>query len=377
MERETIRILHAEDDEIDQRLVKRILFGSPQPAEFALEQVDRISLAVEYLSNKEKEFDITLIDLGLPDASGIESVQMIKQANPDIPIVVLTGTTDKEIGLEAIKNGAMDYLSKGIALEELLVRTILYALERKKAERKIKEAVEAKSEFLSIVSHELRTPLTAMKESVAIVLDGMTGEINDEQRSCLDIARRNIDRLSRLINDVLDVQKLEAGKMKFDMKVSDINEVAEHVYKTMASPAKEKGIDLILELDGKLPKVEFDMDRIAQVLTNLVNNAFKFTEKGSVKIKTGKEENAIQVSVSDSGCGIKQEDMPKLFRKFEQLADSGERKTGGTGLGLAICKEIIEEHKGDIWVESEMDKGSTFRFVLPIREKGKVCRKES
>jgi len=360
MEKELIRILHAEDDEIDRRLVKRIMFGSPQPAEFALEQVDRISLAVEYLSNKEREFDIALM-----------------QANPDIPIVVLTGTTNREMGLEAIKNGAMDYLSKGIALEELLVRTILYALERKKAERKIKEAVEAKSEFLSIVSHELRTPLTAMKESVAIVLDGMAGEINDEQKSCLDIAKRNIDRLSRLINNVLDVQRLEAGKMKFDMKISDINEVAEQVYKTMSSPAKEKGIDLILELDGKLPKVKFDVDRITQVLTNLVNNAFKFTEKGSVIIKTGREENAVQVSVSDSGCGIKQQDMPKLFKKFEQLADSGERKTGGTGLGLAICKEIIEEHKGDIWAKSEMDKGSTFRFVLPIKEKEKVCRKES
>jgi len=377
MEKELIKILHAEDDEIDRRLVKRILFGSPQPAEFALEQVNRISAAVECLSDKEKEYDITLLDLGLPDTTGIESVQMVNHANPDIPIVVLTGTTDKEIGLEAIKNGAMDYLSKGIALEELLVRTILYALERKKAERKIKEAVETKSEFLSIVSHELRTPLTAMKESVAIVLDGMAGEINDEQKSCLDIARRNIDRLARLINDVLDVQKLEAGKMKFDMKVSDINEVAEHVCKTMASSAKEKGVDLVLELDGKLPKVKFDVDRITQVLTNLINNAFKFTEKGSVIIKTGKGENVIQVSVSDSGCGINQENMPRLFKKFEQLAESGERKTGGTGLGLAICKEIIEEHKGDIWAESEMGKGSIFKFVLPIKEKEIIWRKES
>jgi signal transduction histidine kinase len=375
MDKEQIRILHAEDDEVDRQLVKRILNTCSRPIEFTIEPVNRISTAIEYLGSKD--YDIALLDLGLPDTNGVESVQMVKNAKPDIPIVVLTGTSDKEVGLMAIKNGATDYLSKGIALEELLVRTILYALERKKAEKKIKEAVETKSEFLSMVSHELRTPLTAMKESVAIVLDGMAGEINDEQKDCLDIAKRNIDRLARLINDVLDFQKLEYGKMKFNMKSNDINEVIKHAHQTMASSAKEKEIDFVLELEDNLPKVNLDVDRITQVLTNLVSNAFKFTEGGKVAIATSNGENVVRVRVSDTGCGIREEDIPKLFRKFEQLAIGGERKTGGTGLGLAICKEIIEHHGGKIWAESEFEKGSTFQFVLPVNERRRVCRRES
>jgi signal transduction histidine kinase len=374
MDKEQIRILHVEDDEVDRRLVNRILADCSRPVEFEIEPVNRLSTAIECMGNKN--FDIALLDLGLPDTNGIDSVQMIKQANPNLPIVVLTGTSDREIGLEAIKNGATDYLSKNIALEELLVRTILYAMERKKAEKKIKEAVETKSEFLSMVSHELRTPLTAMKESVSIVLDEMAGEINDEQKDCLDIAKRNIDRLARLINDVLDFQKLESGKMKFNMKTNNINEVVEQVYQTMLSSTKE-GINLVIDLEDNLPKVNFDSDKITQVLTNLVSNAIKFTEKGSVTMKTIKGENIIHVMVSDEGCGIKKEDEPKLFRKFEQLSIGGERKTGGTGLGLAICKEIIEQHRGKIWAESELNKGSTFHFVLPIKERRKIWRKES
>ena len=126
-----------------------------------------------------------------------------------------------------------------------------------------------------------------------------------------------------------------------------------------------------------MPRVNIDVDRITQVLTNLVSNSFKFTEGGKVTISTSNSDNKVQIQVSDTGCGIKEEDLPKLFRKFEQLASGGERKTGGTGLGLAICKEIIEQHGGKIWVESEFEKGSTFQFVLPIKERRRVCRRES
>ena len=375
MEKERIRILHIEDDEIDRKLVKRILVSCTRPIDFDIEPANRISTAIDFLGNKN--YDIALLDLGLPDANGLEAVQLIKNTRSDIPVVVLTGASETELGVAAIANGATDYLSKGIALEELLVRTILYALERNKAEKKVKEAVETKSEFLSTVSHELRTPLTAMKESVSIVLDGMAGEISQEQKDCLDIAKRNIDRLARLINDVLDFQKLEYGKMKFNMESNNINEVAQQVYETMATSAKEKEIDFMLELDDNLPKVNLDVDRVTQVLTNLVSNAFKFTDKGNVTIKTSSVDNTVKIQVCDTGSGIKEEDMSKLFRKFEQLALGGERKTGGTGLGLAICKEIIEHHGGKIWAESTPEKGSIFQFVLPIMERRRVCRKES
>lgn len=249
--------------------------------------------------------------------------------------------------------------------------------ERKKAEEKVREAMEMKSEFISTVSHELRTPLTSMKEGIAIVLDGAAGPINSDQRNFLDIAKRNVDRLAKLINDVLDFQKLDFGKMKFYMQDNDINEVVKEVYSTMASFVKSKGVDFSVNLEQDLPKVKFDSDKIIQVLTNLVNNAVRFTEKGGIKLTTRKQENIILVSVSDTGSGIKKEDLPRLFRKFEQLEKGGEKKTGGTGLGLAISKEIIQEHNAKIWAESEPGKGTMFYFVLPIRERRAARRKES
>ncbi len=606
-DKDLIKVLLVEDDEVDKQLVKRLLVKYPQPIEFAIESVNRLSTAIEYLGSRN--YDIILLDLGLPDSRGIETVRRVSEINPHIPIVVLTGLDDEETGLLAIKNGATDYLVKGLPLDNLLVRTVLYALERKqveerikqaaqewmitfdsitdmisihdknfkivrvnkafaktcktepkelvgrycyevmhgtkephpvcpfretlgtkkpslieffephlgiylqvsispifddkgevmgcvhvarditerkkaedqlnalaeklelsnrelqtnkasfhniveksadgivvvdgdgimkfvnlaaeslfghkaeellgelfgfpvaggevveldvvrhgkepgiaemrvvetewngqgaylamlrdvtdrkKAEEKLKETMKMKSEFISMVSHELRTPLTAIKEGIALVADGLAGEINEEQKELLGISKKNVDRLARLINDVLDFQKLDSAKMNFNLKPNDINQIVNDTYDIMASTAKNIGLDLLLELGQNLPKAKFDSDKITQALTNLVTNAMKFTEKGNVTIKTTKTEDAVQVSVSDTGCGIKKEDLPKVFNRFEQLGHGGERKTGGTGLGLAISKEIIERHGGRICVESKPGKGSKFAFTLPV-----------
>jgi len=248
----------------------------------------------------------------------------------------------------------------------MILITIEDITEHKKAEEKIKEIANMKSEFISNVSHELRTPMTAMKEGIDLVLDGLAGDINEEQKELLGIAKKNVDRLTRLINDVLDFQKLESGKMKFNLEANDVNQIVNDVYKIMVFPAKNVDLDFLLELDQNLPKVKFDSDKITQVLTNLVNNAMKFTEKGNITIKTSKTKDAVQVSVSDTGYGIKKEDLPKVFDGFEQLSSGGQRKTGGTGLGLTISKEIVEQHGGKIWVESELGKGSKFMFTLPL-----------
>ncbi len=241
--------------------------------------------------------------------------------------------------------------------------------ELKKADEERREAIEVESQFISMASHELRTPLTAIKESIGIVSEGITGKLNAEQKDFLDIAKRNLDRLARLINAVLDYQKLGAGAVKFNIQENDINEVVEEVCSDMLSLAREKGLDLSINLDDKLTKIKFDKDRIIQVLTNIINNAIKFTEKGKIAIATGRRQNGVCVSVQDMGLGIKKGDMPKLFHRFEQLAKSRETKTGGTGLGLAISKEIIEKHKGKIWAESEPGMGTTFYFILPIKER--------
>ena len=254
--------------------------------------------------------------------------------------------------------------------DKYVVMSIGDITERKKAEKKIKDAIAMKSNFISMVSHELRTPLTAIKEGIAIVHDEATGPINDDQREFLEIAKRNVDRLARLINDVLDFQKLESGKVDFDLQNNDINQIAKEVYESMNNVSRSIDVEFNLELAQELPDVRSDHDKIIQVLTNLVSNAMKFVDEGSVTIKTISKADAVEVIVSDTGIGIRQEDVPKVFQEFEQLGKHGGRKIGGTGLGLAISKEIIQKHKGDIWVESKYGKGSSFHFTLPVQLSG-------
>jgi len=241
-----------------------------------------------------------------------------------------------------------------------------------KYSKELEQALRIKADFTSMVSHELRTPLTAIKEGIALVIDGTTGPLGKEQREFLDIAKRNVDRLARLINDVLDLQKLESGKMVFTLAPEDINGAVREVYDTMITMAKDKALDIVLELSEGIPKVVFDRDKIIQVLANLVNNAVKLTDKGKITVRTEIKDGFLWVTVKDEGPGIRAEDLPKLFRRFEQLEKGTERRTGGTGLGLAISKDIVERHGGRIWVESVYGQGASFIFTLPIVE-----RKES
>jgi len=235
--------------------------------------------------------------------------------------------------------------------------------------KELEEAVRAKTDFTATVSHELRTPLAAIKEGIAIVLDGTAGHIEPKQKEFLEIARRNVDRLARLINDLLDFQKLEAGRMEFDIKSNDINAVVKETAGAMAAMAEIKGLELKLDLGKDLPAIEFDKNRIEQVLANLISNAIRYTDKGSITLRTEKKDNFVKVSVKDTGVGIRKEDMPRLFQRFSQLEPVSDRRVGGTGLGLAISKEIIDFHKGKMVAESEPGVGSTFSFILPIQER--------
>jgi len=243
---------------------------------------------------------------------------------------------------------------------------------RRQAQKEKWEATEKKSKFTSMVSHELRTPLTAIKEGVAIVLDGSAGEINEDQKDFLDTAKRNVDRLHRLINDVLDFTKLESGKVEFRMEDNDINETIEEVVETQKAVAEGSGLYLKTELSPEIEKIRFDSDKIVQVLNNLINNAIKFTDKGGITITSGKDMDgkAVRVQVEDTGTGIKKENLSRLFVEFQQLGADAYRKPGGTGLGLAICKQIIEGHGGTIRAESEEGRGSKFIFTLPIKPEG-------
>ncbi len=311
-------------------------------------------------------FDVALFDLGLPDSSGLDTVKRAIQAAGDVPVVVLTGLADDKTGLSAIDIGAADYLVKDPSIGGMLGRTLLYAIERKKVEMKLKEALNAKAELVNMVSHDLRIPLTAIKEGIDIVLGGDAGAVNDEQKEFLALAKRNVERLTRLITDFLDYQKIEADRQQFDIRQNDINELIGDVYKTMEPVARQKGLQLRVELQNGLPKAAFDYDGITRVVTNLVSNALKFTIRGGICLRTRKDDDGIVVAVSDTGCGISKEDLGKLFKKYGQVKSTNVKDEESTGLGLAISKQIIEHHHGRIWVESQLGSGSTFYFGLPV-----------
>ncbi len=241
--------------------------------------------------------------------------------------------------------------------------------ERKQAEKAREEEIATRTQFISMASHEVRTPLTAIKEGIRLVLTEATGRLNDDQKELLEIARRNSERLSRLINDLLDFQKLKSGKMEFDVRQNDINAVVREIVETMMPLVNERGLELVTDLDTTAPIIVFDKDRIQQVLTNVISNGIKFTREGCVTIRTSCRDNTVQVSVQDTGPGIKSDDLPKLFHEFEQLAVGNGPKTGGSGLGLAISRQIMKKHNAKIWAESELGKGTIVHFVLPIVER--------
>jgi CheY-like chemotaxis protein/nitrogen-specific signal transduction histidine kinase/GGDEF domain-containing protein len=243
-----------------------------------------------------------------------------------------------------------------------------------KASEEIKKLSRIKADFISVVSHELRTPITSVKESVSLILEGIAGPLNEEQKKFLTIAKNNIDRLARLIIDILDMSKLEAGRVVMHKRKSNINELIKDVYASMKIEAEQKNVEFLLSLGEPIELTWFDPDRIGQVLKILISNAIKFNrDKRKINISSSKEDingrDVVKIIVEDNGIGIPPGDVENLFRNFSPLDTSITRKYGGMGLSLAISKGIIELHGGDMWVISEPDMGSKFIFTIPIYKK--------
>ena len=272
-----------------------------------------------------------------------------------------------------------------------LESAILYE-EIKDTNIKLEKLERLKSEFISIVSHELRTPLTSINSALDIILKGTTGEINDAMEKFLNLAKRNVTRLSAIIYDLLDLSKIEAGKMEFRFEKTNINLPVELVKNTLESWAKEQNITINLNLDTFLDMVYIDTQRMEQVLTNLISNAIKFTkENGTIEVTSSRitsdvirnnkffevtpehlSDEYVQISVKDNGIGIAKENWGKVFEQFKQIENSLSRKVGGSGLGLPIAKRLMDAHKGFIWLESELNKGSTFYLAIPIMSEQEI-----
>lgn len=253
---------------------------------------------------------------------------------------------------------------------------------------KLERLERLKSEFISIVSHELRTPLTSIKNSLDILMSGRCGEITPASEKFLAMAMRNVQRLSGIINDLLDLSKIEAGKMDFHFAPTNINTVINYVKSALSEVAKTKGLNLVTEEYKKIPDITADSRRLEQVLTNLVSNAIKFTPEGKTITISSRLVNAddikvneyfkdsiqnlsgeyVEVCVKDEGIGIESKNLLHAFDKFAQIENSLSRKAGGTGLGLPIAKQLLDAHKGAIWCDSEINKGSKFYFIIPVNK---------
>ncbi len=293
---------------------------------------------------------------------------------------------DDEIGILA---DAFNYMVRSIAsfsrrLEKEVTRKTALLHERtnlvsllEQSNRRLREMDKLKSAFLANMSHELRTPMNAIIGYTDLLLDGVDGPINEEQAKSLQKVAKNARHLLQLINDVLDISKIESGKIELSPRETDLRELIESVIPSFEPMIAQKGLKLNIEIDENLPPVYVDPDKVEHILMNLLSNAVKFTQKGSITvrakpskrgIKPGEDPIFAEVSVEDTGIGIKEEDLGNIFDKFVQADLSLVRQYEGTGLGLSIARALVGLHKGLMWATSKFGKGSTFIFTLPLKK---------
>jgi signal transduction histidine kinase len=383
-----VHVLAIDDEEKILSTIERCLLLEP----YRVATTIQTEQAMEILASKE--IKVIISDQRMPGVSGVKFLESVKQKYPDIIRILLTGHADMQAAEEAVNIGEVYRFMTKPWNNDDLKSTIRQAIEaynmtlenrrlfedsRKanasliQANTHLQKLYDKQKEFTSTVSHELRTPLTSIKMGLDIVLSGAPGPLTPDQSNFLQRAKSNVDRLNRLINDILDLTKIESGRINMNLLQADLYQTVLESLVPQRSVAENKGLRLECITDPALPLVAFDRDRMLQVLYNLVGNSIKFTDKGFVKVllKGDPGLNIVTVTIEDSGPGIKPEDIGKLFEEFQQLEGAVNHKVNGTGLGLAICKTIIERHNGKIWVESTYGQGSRFIFTLPVNMPGK------
>jgi signal transduction histidine kinase len=325
---------------------------------------------------KENNPDLVLMDIHLSGKmDGIEAASQIHSFS-DIPIIYLTAFSDDKTLSRAKITEPYAYMIKPLKDRELQINIEIaffkHRIEKMGLENEaLIQASKTKSEFMMAMSHELRTPLNSIIGFSDILKTKNFGELNEIQGKYIDNIHLSGTNLLMIINDILDLSKVEAGKIDLSIEKISISHVLNELIAIFEDIANQKKIKVITEIDPGLDPIEADRNRIKQVLFNLISNAIKFSNHDRVvTISAKKEGDTVQFSVSDTGIGIKEEDIGRLFKEFEQIDSGASRQYGGTGLGLVISKKLIELHGGKIWVKSKYGEGSTFTFTLPIKAKG-------
>jgi len=333
---------------------------------------------------EEENFDVILLSYNLLGSNGLEMLNDLQYKELSGPVIMTADIRDKEFAPQAIREGAYDYVVREKGFEEGLPVVIHNALtafhaakekerlqkeiaakkvELEAANRKLQQLDKIKSDFVANVAHEFRTPLTIIKGNIDLVNKGGLGSVTSSQKEMLDGATNIVNRLARLVNDLLDISKIESGKMELRKESVEMNNIIEENLVIFDKIIKDKKQKIQKGLASDLPKITADKDKATQVFVNLLSNAIKYTpESGVITIKTVSLETEIMVEISDTGEGMAHDSLDKIFDKFTRV--TAEKKEG-TGLGLPIAKDIVSLHKGRIWVKSELGKGSQFYFTLP------------
>jgi signal transduction histidine kinase len=348
------------------------MFSKEKRDAFQLTHLLRMSEAETHLA--KGGVDIVLLDLGLPDGHGLETVRRAHAAAPEVPVIVLTGLDDEALAAEAMNAGAQDYLIKGQIENRALPRALRHAVERHRMQTETDlirtNQMQFKDEFLSHVSHELRSPLTAVRQFVTILLDGLAGELNPEQAQYLEIVLRNVKQLHSMINDLFEVSGVQAGKLKIEVQCTSVSDAIDYTVNTLQGAAAAKGIVLSPDITRTVPSICADPARLRQILIILVDNAIKFTpHNGIVTIHARifeEDPDFLLLEVTDSGCGIDPEMTERIFERLFQASDPDAADHNGLGLGLYICQSLVTRQGGKIWAKSELGQGSIFSLTFPI-----------
>jgi signal transduction histidine kinase len=349
-------ILLIEDNLADVRLLRE-MFNDHGEHGTTLMHVDCVSAAEKHLA--EHAIDIILLDPGLPDAQGLGSIRRIHAAAPRLPLVVLTSLDDESLAERTLQEGAQDYLVKGQIEVRGILRALRYATERKRLER-------LKDEFVSTVSHELRTPLTSISGSLGLLMGNAAGNLPRPMERLLAIAYNNCQRLVRLVSDILDIEKMEAGRIGFNFSRVAVRSLVAQAIEANRGFAEGYGVRVQFDEAGIAADVRADPDRLLQVITNLLSNAIKFSPAADeVSVAVEKGINTVRLTVRDHGPGIPVDFKPLIFEKFAQ-ADAGDaRQKGGTGLGLSIVKQIVDRLGGEVGFADADGGGTIFYVQLP------------
>jgi signal transduction histidine kinase len=390
----SIKVLLIEDNPGDARLIREML-SEAKAARFDLDRTDSLSSALERLA--AGGIDVVLLDLLLPDSEGLDTFTRVCSHASHMPIIVITGTDDEDLALQAVKDGAQDYLVKGHINSNVLGRAIIYAIERKRAEEALRESasnltkyaeeLEKKSEevramsgqlwqtaklatmgeLAASIAHELNNPL----QTVSLRVESLMAHVSpdDPTRSALEIIEKEVERMGNLVANLLQFSRFRP----FQISTVDVREEIEKTLELIYYHLRKRNIKVSQEYSPQVPMIHADRQQLRQLFLNLFTNASDAMPQGgtlTIYVGLARPENAVEgeppnkviIEVSDTGVGIPPDDLPKVMEPFFTTKPEGK----GTGLGLAICRRIVQEHHGRISIKSQVGEGTTVRVALPV-----------